>query len=151
MIPTTTERVPSHTADHVNEQIRKQTLANVARYSQAGSAAIDRRLRELDEEWDIERLLEANAASIVVLGTLLGFGVDKRFFLIPGIVGTFLLQHAIQGWCPPVPLFRRYGVRTQTEIDEERTALKALRGDFKHAGAGPSGDRAGRALNAARA
>ena len=150
MIPTTSERVPRHTAEHVNEWIREQTKANVARYSQAGSPAIDRRLRELDEEWDIERLLEANAASLVVIGTLLAAAVDKRFLIVPGVVGTFLLQHAIQGWCLPVPLFRRYGVRTQSEIDEERMALKALRGDFKHAAAGPPAERPERALDAAR-
>jgi hypothetical protein len=46
-------------------------------------------------------------------------------------VATFLLQHALQGWCPPVPLFRSLGVRTASEIDEERYALKALRGDFE--------------------
>lgn len=47
------------------------------------------------------------------------------------MVGGFLLQHALQGWCPPVPVLRRLGFRTQTEIDEERYALKALRGDFR--------------------
>ena len=30
----------------------------------------------------------------------------------------------------PTAVFRRLGVRTQSEIDEERYALKALRGDF---------------------
>lgn len=38
--------------------------------------------------------------------------------------------HAFQGWCPPVNLFRRLGVRTQREIDEERYALKLMLGDF---------------------
>jgi hypothetical protein len=40
------------------------------------------------------------------------------------------MQHALQGWCPPVPLLRRLGFRTSFEIEEERQALKALRGDF---------------------
>lgn len=31
---------------------------------------------------------------------------------------------------PPVPVLRRCGVRTRREIDEEKYALKALRGDF---------------------
>jgi len=57
--------------------------------------------------------------------------VDRRFALVPLVVGGFLLQHALQGWCPPLPIFRRYGVRTQTEIDYERYALKALRGYFR--------------------
>jgi hypothetical protein len=29
-----------------------------------------------------------------------------------------------------VPILRRFGVRTAREIEDERTALKALRGDF---------------------
>ena len=48
----------------------------------------------------------------------------------PVIVTAFLFQHAIQGWCPPLPILRRLGFRTAREIDTERTALKALRGDF---------------------
>ncbi len=49
----------------------------------------------------------------------------------PAAVAGFLFQHAVQGWCPPVPLFRRLGFRTAREIDHERYALKALRGDFR--------------------
>src|SRR5205823_697834 len=90
-----------------------------------------RRLAELDREWDIERTLEANAATVCLAGLALGATVDKRLFVLPAAVAGFLLQHAVQGWCPPVPLFRRLGVRTQSEIDEERYALKALRGDFR--------------------
>ena len=36
----------------------------------------------------------------------------------------FLLQHALQGWCPPVPILRRQGFRTRHEIDAERQALR---------------------------
>jgi hypothetical protein len=87
-------------------------------------------LDELKDEWDIERVLEANAASVVLAGVVLGATVDRRFFALSGLVGLFLLQHAIQGWCPPLPFFRRRGVRTQSEIERERYALKAIRGDF---------------------
>lgn len=41
-----------------------------------------------------------------------------------------LFQHATQGWCPPLPLFRRMEKRTRNEIDVEKFAMKALRGDF---------------------
>jgi len=133
MIPSTRGRVPQHTAQHVNEQIRRETHASVARVASQGVAAIDRRLKELDREWDIERTLEANAASIVLLGSALGAFVDRRFFVVPAVVAGFLLQHALQGWCPPLPLFRRGGVRSASEIDTERYALKAIRGDFQNA------------------
>jgi hypothetical protein len=132
MLPSTTARVPLHTPDRYNEAIRRQTEANVARYANAGPEAIDRRLAELDREWDIERTLEANASSIALGGLALGAFVDRRFFILPALVNGFLLQHALQGWCPPVPLFRHLGFRTSAEIDQERYALKALRGDFRN-------------------
>ncbi len=130
MIPATTARVAQNTSEEVNRQIRRETERNVAHYAAAGPWAIDRRLAELDREWDIERILEANAASVSLIGLFLGATVNRKWFALPAVVATFLLQHAVQGWCPPVPLFRRLGVRTAREIDEERYALKALRGDF---------------------
>ena len=131
MLPSTNGRVPLHTADKVNERIRRQTEQNIARYAGASPIAIERRLAELDREWDIERTLEANAATASLVGLTLGATVDRKWFLFPAAVAGFLLMHAVQGWCPPVPVFRRLGWRTSAEIDEERYALKALRGDFQ--------------------
>lgn len=131
MIPSTVHRVPENTAAHVNQWLHDQTRQRVARYAALGPAAIDRRLRELDREWDLERTLESNAATAVLIGCALGASVDRRWFIFPAIVGGFLLQHAVQGWCPPMIWFRRMGVRTQSEIDYERYALKAIRGDFR--------------------
>jgi hypothetical protein len=131
MIPSTTARVPLHTPDRYNKAIRRRTVENVHRYAQAGADDIDRRLAELDREWDIERALEANAAAASLAGLTLGAFVDRRLFVLPALVAGFLLQHAVQGWCPPAHLFRRLGFRTAAEIDEERYALKALRGDFR--------------------
>jgi hypothetical protein len=128
MLPTTAERVQVNTDCEINQQIRERTDANVERF--ASRRDIDRRLAELDQEWDVERTIEANASSIMLAGLGLGAFVDRRFYLLPAAVAGFLLQHAIQGWCPPIPILRRLGFRTQTEIEEERYALKALRGDF---------------------
>jgi hypothetical protein len=147
---TTTERVPAHTAGHVNAEIDRQTEANVGRFIAEGPAAIDRRLKELDREWDIERTLEANASTVSLIGLALGAFVNAWFFVVPALVAGFLLLHAVQGWCSPVPILRRLGFRTEREIDHERYALKALRGDFEGL-AGETGPEAiFRALTAAR-
>jgi hypothetical protein len=58
---------------------------------------------------------------------------DRRGLLLSAIVQGFFLQHAIQGWCPPLPLFRSFGVRSQREIEAERHALKALLGAYEGA------------------
>ena len=129
-VPPTASRVPEHTAAHVNRQIERQIEASVLYFAEHRDE-IDDRLEELDQEWDIERTLEANAASFSLLGLTLALALDRRWLALPIGVAAFLLQHAVQGWCPPVPVFRRLGVRTADEIDRERYALKALRGDFE--------------------
>lgn len=129
MIPTTT-RVEQQTDEAVNERIRRRTAQSISSIGRQGCEEISRRLEELDQEWDMERTLEANAAAIALLGLGLGALGSRRFFVLPGVVAGFLLQHAVQGWCPPVPIFRRLNFRTTREIASERYALKVLRGDF---------------------
>lgn len=128
MLPATTRRVSEHTNPQVNERIQREMEDRVMSLAGAGPEAINQRLRELDEEWDIERALEANAATATIAGVVLGATVHKCFFALPAVVGGFLLMHALQGWCPPLPILRAKGFRTATEIEDERTALRELRG-----------------------
>jgi hypothetical protein len=131
MLPATAERVSLNTAAATNEQILRRTEANIVRCAARGPRAIERRLQELDREWDIERTLEAMAPSITLLGMTLGLTVSRKWFVLPLAVQAFFLQHALQGWCPPLPILRRLGVRTQAEIDLEKDALNILLADFR--------------------
>lgn len=152
MFPATTRRVSENTADAVNLLIQAKAEARVIFHAE-NPELIPARLRALDAEWDIERVLETNAATLAFAGTVLGSRVDRRFYAIPALITGFLFQHAVQGWCPPLPLLRRLGFRTASEIAEERIALKILRGDFKDIHATPAAsprERAHQALMAAR-
>ncbi|MBI5016967.1 MAG: hypothetical protein HZB55_15970 [Deltaproteobacteria bacterium] len=71
MFSDTTTRVPRHTPPALNERIRRRTLQRVAHFA-VQTDRIGERLRELDREWDIERALEANASTLVVIGVTLG-------------------------------------------------------------------------------
>ena len=148
MLPTTHERVRANTADVVNQRIERQTEARVRQLA-GQPAAIARRLDELDREWDIERVLETNASTLAFAGIVLAATHDRRWLIVPGVVTAFLFQHALQGWCPPLPILRHLGFRTAGEIARERVALKALRGDFARVADAP--DPASAALAAARA
>ena len=130
LLPSTDERVPRATRASVNDRIQARTLHDVSRFIGADPVFIDERIGHLVREWDIERTLEANAASVSLIGLGLGLFVDRRFLLLPAAAAAFLLQHALQGWCPPLPLLRRLGIRTAREIQDEIIALRILRGDF---------------------
>jgi hypothetical protein len=131
MARTSAFRTEESTPDALNERIRWRTEASLSTAVAGGANAIEARLRELDAEWDTERVLETLAASFVLAGTVLGARVDRRWLALPAVVSAFLLQHGLQGWCPPLPIIRALGVRTPAEIAAERTALKAARGDFR--------------------
>lgn len=123
-------RVQASTAGSRSERIRRESERRVARVAEEGPLAIDRRLAELEREWSIERYLQLVPATLTLAGVGLGAARGRRWLVFPAVVAGFLLEHALQGWCPPLPVLRRLGVRTRGEIDDERFALKALRGDF---------------------
>jgi hypothetical protein len=122
--------VEAHTPERLNRRIHEKTVERMRQALQGGTPAIERRLRELDREWDVERALETTAATFTLTGIGLTLAADRRWLALPAVVAGFLLQHAVQGWCPPLPVVRALGFRTQREIEAERHALKAARGDF---------------------
>lgn len=132
MIPDTATRVEQHTAWPLNERIEQKTQERIAVFqSEDRAVVITQRLRELDAEWDVERILQTNFALFSLVGLALAAKVDKRWFALALGVPAFMVQHALQGWCPPLAVLRRLGFRTAREINEERFALKSLRGDFQ--------------------
>ena len=144
----TADRVRANTSEEINRRIDQDIERRVREYAKRSRSDITRRIEELDREWDMERLLETNASAIAFTGLALGLTHSKKWLIVPGIVLPFLFQHAVQGWCPPVPLFRRLGVRTREEIDRERYALKVLRGDFENVQSLPRADAALEAVEA---
>lgn len=84
---------------------------------------IDQRLNALAKEVSLERTVQLTAAAGLILMaiSLLQEGLRRR-----GLAGQIL---------------RRAGLRSQVEIDEERYALKALRGDFHRVPVGPGGEK----------
>lgn len=131
IFPPTAKRVCMRTDPKVNADIRNQTIRNVNIYKNGDEADITDRIGKLNQEWDTERILEADAALLVILSSYLGIRTNKIWYLLTGTVAVFMLQHAFWGWCPLMPFVRKWGVRTVDEINNEKTALKLFRGDFK--------------------
>jgi hypothetical protein len=134
ILPATTRKVPMCTDEKVNAQIRQQSIQSIGADESKSDKALAERIEKLDREWDTERFLETNASLIIFAGSLIGILTRNYYwFLLPGFISFFLLQHALLGWCPPLPLIRKAGIRTAEEICREKTALKVLRGDFGEA------------------
>jgi hypothetical protein len=129
------DRVRSNTPTSFNQRIDQAIATRVHDAATKSEVELSHRITELDREWSTERVLELNASTLAFMGLILGITIHPNWFWLPGLVLLFLAQHAIQSWCPPLPLIRRLGVRTRKEIDREKFALKVLRGDFATVGA----------------
>jgi hypothetical protein len=126
---TVTDRIRQSTALYIQERIDADLIARVGEYAESSPAQLSRRLAELEREPSIERVLMLQSSATALTGILLG-SVRRRWLLLSLATSAFLLQHALQGWCPPLAVHRRLGVRSQREIDLEIHMLKLLRGDY---------------------
>jgi hypothetical protein len=131
ILNTQADPVRAKTSAETLQQIDAAIDEKILYFSTQPKEVISQRIAELDREWDIERWLETNASTVALTSLVLGVGKNRLFLLVTGTVLGFLLMHAVQGWCPPVPVLRKFGVRTRSEIDREKFALKVLRGDFQ--------------------
>jgi hypothetical protein len=105
---------------------------HLARLAEAGPAAIQARLRELDDEWSVGRMTKAVSGVIILAGLVPTLLVNPWFALVPAVGGLILAQYlfAKRSWLGEA--FRDFGYRSGCEIDQEKVALKALRGDFRN-------------------
>jgi hypothetical protein len=107
-----------------NARIDRRTEQRVRDATEAGREAIEERLAALDREWDVDRVLFAMFPVVGSIALTLGTRRDRRFLHLLRFQMAVLLGHALTGWCPPVVLLRRLGVRTIQEIDAERSVLR---------------------------
>ena len=117
------DRVRDSTNSKSNAAIDQKTERNINRYSQLSKYDIQDRIIALEKEWDIERTLAFNASIMAFTGVVLSVTTNRKWLILPALVTAFLAQHAIQGWCPPLPVLRKMKVRTRQEIDREKYAL----------------------------
>jgi hypothetical protein len=97
---------------------RRQRLTDAA----ANTAGL---LHRLESEIAQEQALQFGAAAIGFIGAILGLAVSSAFVLLPAFAIATLGQYLLQGWCPPLALLARLGLRSSAEIDSERYALTA--------------------------
>ena len=126
---TVADRIRQSTNLRVQTKIDMELIERVGAYVNAPTALLRAHLAQLEQEWSVERVLALQSSATAMIGLTLG-EVRKRWVLLALATSGFLLQHAVQGWCPPLALHRRLGFRTQREIDLEIHLLKMLRGDY---------------------
>lgn len=123
------DRVRHMSPEGATRKIDARTRASIDHTSLKGRAAIERRLAELQQEWDVDRVLMLNFA-VLVFAQLVAARKNRRWLWGPLVQTPFLLMHATLGWCPPVLWFRPLGFRTRFEIQAEREALLRRLGEL---------------------
>ncbi len=98
---------------------------------EGGPVAITDRLNELDGEWTAGRAAKATAGIFIVVGLTIALLTMNLYWLIlPIIGGAVMLQYLFGRKSLIGELFHAFGLRSGSEIDQEKMALRVLRGDF---------------------
>ncbi len=119
------DRVRQRTPNKINHKLDYKTQARIEKIKAKGTAAIQKRLEEIDREWDIDRVLMINFAVVMFAQLFLAAKKSKKWLIGPLIQTPFLFMHATFGWCPPSLWFRPIGFRTRKELQSERDVLLA--------------------------
>ncbi len=94
---------------------------------------IDDRLRQLEKETSVEQIFELHDAANVTAGVLLSLITgNKKWLILPILIAAVQSVQALKKVRLGTVLLRNYGFRSKDEIDKEKYALKALRGDFQY-------------------
>jgi len=129
MLSTTAERVTANTAPEYRQQFEQQLRDNIAGYMLADRQTLDQRLEALNGEWNIERVIELEAPTMIALGVILGLTAGRKWFGLSVFAASLVILHNTQGWYPLMRPFQRMGLRSQNDIEQERLALRVLRKD----------------------
>lgn len=123
--------VRAHAPAPLNKRIDEKVEECVRHMAEQERPEMSRYLEALDREWDINRAVSVGAAALGLAGLLLARVDGRGWRVVSAVASGLLLQHGLLGWGPLAELVRVLGVRTRKEIDLEKFAIKALRGDFE--------------------
>lgn len=99
---------------------------------EGGPAAIDERLNELSLEWTAGRAAKSTAGLMIVAGLALTAFAGPVWLILTAVGGAIMLPYLFGRRSPLSTFYHRLGLRTGQDVDHEKMALKALRGDFLH-------------------
>ncbi|MFL5350612.1 MAG: hypothetical protein ACJ8AT_38055 [Hyalangium sp.] len=129
---TATDEVRSHAPGEVNKRIDERVERCVRHMAEQERSQISHYLEKLEREWDLNRAVMVVGSAMALLGLWLARRDGGRWRILGEVAAGLMLQQGLMGFGPLAELVRALGgVRTRKEIDLEKFALKALRGDFE--------------------
>ena len=90
------ERVRKVTSDRQNAVIDNTILRNIKDHAEKSPAEISQRIKELDKEWDIERVLDLNMSAMALCGITVSLLFNKYSIILPILLLLFFIWHAFQ-------------------------------------------------------
>jgi hypothetical protein len=124
------DNVRRHTPARLNQKIDQAMMKRVIDYSRKSPKEISARIKDLDQEWDLERIVETGAGTVALTGVLMSGLKSRKWLVVSAATLGVLLQHSLTRRSLPIKGLRALGIRTRREIEAEKNALRVLRRDF---------------------
>jgi hypothetical protein len=114
------------------DEINRDTLRSIQQYSGRPIELVRKRIEDLEEEIPLEALIYRGGVLITIgaLTLLLLRRKSRAAWIFAVAIGALQLQYSYQGRNAVTNTLRKRGFRSRKEIEAEKYALQALRGDF---------------------
>jgi hypothetical protein len=66
--------------------------------------------------------IDTSVQNLIVTGISDQTGIEDQLYLLPASMARFLLRRAKIGQCPPIPILRTLGLRTEKELASDTRA-----------------------------
>ena len=114
-----------------NGNPESRTRDNIRFYGSLGNPGLSERIKSLEREWDAEKFIGTALSAASLFGLTMGIFGSRLWRLLAWTSLPLLFLHGQGKWKPSDGMIRSLGLRPRREIDQERYALKAIRGDFR--------------------
>lgn len=110
----------------------QQLCHRLTQIADQGPEAVAKRLDELDREWTSGRLVKAMTGVLLLTGLALTAWVSPWWLILVAGTALVMLQYLFRPRSWLGETFTFCGFRSGARIEDERIALRVLRGDFRH-------------------
>ena len=105
----------------------EEKVSDAVKISDKTEENIEKRINELNCEWSAEKVIITAGASGILLSSVLGYSINKKWIGLSAALAGLLLSDALSSENTLIPIAKGFGLREASIIQQEKESLELLK------------------------